>query len=216
LGELILRMLAEDHLPRSSAKEVAEELEALSEGESLKLDERWVVSSEQPPTEETEPQAPPPSPPVPPVPPVPRKPRARMAPGGTLIALVLALLLLPRIVDRSEGGSGEVAWCGPPLEEKPDAGTGQLGNEALSSVESADHPPGSLPAITRKVPQRPEKDQARPPCRQTEAVAINGGCWRRQLGAAGKAPCDEDLYEHEGRCYMLIRSSERLPTSDDP
>ena len=211
LGALVLRMLAEDPLPRSSAKQVAEKLEALIESGGPELDKPWVVSSKQPPTEETERLAPP-SPP----PPAPKKTRAPLAPGGAVIALVLALLLLPSIVDRREGGFTEAAWCGQPMAEKPDGGTGQLGDEALSSVKPSDDPPISLPAISRKVPKKPLDDQARPPCKQKNAVVINGGCWRRQLEDAGTAPCDADLYEHEGRCYMVIRISERPPTSDPP
>jgi len=211
LGALVLRMLAEDPLPRRSAKQVAEELEALIKSGGPELDEPWVVSSKQPPTEETERLAPP-SPP----PPEPRKPRAPLAPGGVVIALVLVLLLLPSIVDRREGGSSDAAWCGQPMAEKPDGGTGQLGDEALSSVEPADHLPSSMPAISRKMPKKPLDDQARPPCTQKDSVAINGGCWRRLYQGSGTAPCDSDLYEYQGRCYMVIRISERPPTSDPP
>jgi hypothetical protein len=46
-------------------------------------------------------------------------------------------------------------------------------------------------------------------------VEINGGCWRIPHHAE-TAPCDVDLYEHEGRCYMVIRISERPPTSEPP
>jgi hypothetical protein len=127
---------------------------------------------------------------------------------------MVLVLLLPSFVDRRQGGSSDAAWCGQHVAEKPDAGIGQLGDEALSSVEPADHPPNSRPAISRKVPKKPMSDQARPPCTQKAAVEINGGCWRRLLEEAAIAPCDEDLYEHEGRCYMLIRTSERPRTSD--
>lgn len=53
--------------------------------------------------------------------------------------------------------------------------------------------------IARPLPREPFKGQKRPPCRRTSEVELVGACWTpHEL----KAPCPEELYEHEGKCYL--------------
>ena len=55
--------------------------------------------------------------------------------------------------------------------------------------------------ISKKVPKEPLKGQVRPPCKSHIQKEINGGCW---VPHKMKAPCHDELYEHEGECYMPI------------
>jgi serine/threonine protein kinase len=214
LAALILSMLEDDPLARGSAKQVAEELEDLL-GRSLPaLDLPWVESVAQPSTEETEPAPPPPPlPPAPPPPNVPRKQGLSAAPMGVLLVGWLLWMLWPGDGTRREGGCGDGSQS---VAEVPDAGTDGLGEGVLGSVEKAEDPAASGPAIARKVPKNPFGGLARPPCSRWGAVEINGGCWRLPNKEAEKSPCYEDLYEHQGRCYSPVIVREPVPTSDDP
>jgi serine/threonine protein kinase len=207
LSALIVRMLSEDPPARGNAGRVARELESLSKDSCSGLDEPWVLSQLQPPTEDT--WRPPP-------------PRSCVLrewwPGLAPIGLIIGLVLLTVLVWPS---SGRRSWNyvaepsnGTPGKEKPDGGTG-MGEEAMTSVESLEGPPISAGAVSRDVPERPSKEVARPPCARFGAVEINGGCWWRPEGA-GPPPCKFPLYEHEGRCYAPVTLPQRQPTSDDP
>ncbi|HEX8702237.1 MAG TPA: protein kinase [Myxococcaceae bacterium] len=229
LGELIVRMLdPDDPKARGSAQQVAEELEALLEYTRPALDETWVANASRQPTEET----PPPSPaervppPVrrqpPPPPPVPHaQAESELVPllvlaGACLVLGLVLVLVLPR-----NGNRVEMAYTAPEspsqAAEQPDAGT-SLGEEGLASVTPAESPPASKEKASRELPEKPSKDQKRPPCTQRLAVEINGGCWRLAPTGADKAPCDTDLFEHGNRCYfpILLSAAERVPTSDEP
>jgi eukaryotic-like serine/threonine-protein kinase len=223
LGELIVRMLSEDPKARGSAKQVAEELEALREYSRPALDEPWVANASRQPTQKAKPPVPPENapPPVPhenAPPPVPREhpgrvlaPRLALAGSG----LVLALLgvLLTRDVDRTE-----VAYTEPESEpqsaEKPDAGT-SVGEEGLASAAPSQRPPVPEGKVTRKMPDEPHPQQRRPPCTPEDVfVEIKGGCWMPRAGS--KPPCETDWYEYNGRCYFAVPARGRPPTSKEP
>lgn len=124
-------------------------------------------------------------------------------------------MLLPRV-----GHRGEMASTEPERElqasEKPDAGTA-VGEEVLASVTPAETHYDAEGKVSREIPDRPSKDQRRPPCTQRGAVEINGGCWRFAGRGADTAPCDPDLYEHNGYCYTaILKPAERIPNSEDP
>jgi serine/threonine protein kinase len=205
LGALILRMLSEDPQARGSAKQVAEELEHLLQGPGPGLDRPWTVSWKQPPTEETW---------------RPELPRwyalselwPRLASAAIIVALCLLGVLLSHSLYRRKGLYVEETEDKQPLPEKPDAGTG-VGDEAPTSVRKAETPISGR-VVSREVPENPFSGLVRPPCGPWGAVEINGGCWRLPNQAAQKAPCYKDLYEHAGRCYMPVLTSERQPTSD--
>ncbi|HEX8700011.1 MAG TPA: serine/threonine-protein kinase [Myxococcaceae bacterium] len=205
LGDLIVRMLAEYPPTRGSAQQVAEELEWLLKQREPALDELWVPSTLQPPTEETwRPEAAGSS--------ARTDLAAQLATGGCLLLVCLLGLVLMLSPGRGEGGSeGSV-----PVTEQPDGGTGVLGEEAMGSVHKAESPPPSGRSVSREVPTRPFDRLVRPPCAQWGAVEINGGCWRLPHKDAEKAPCYADLYEHNGRCYSPVLTSELPPTSEDP
>jgi serine/threonine protein kinase len=207
LSALILRMLSEDPEARGSAKQVAEELERLLEQRRPALDRPWVSNASRQPTEKVRRL-------------VPlwyalRERAPRLALAGIFIALGL-LCVLPRTADRAEVASAE-SQGKPKAAEKPDAGTGAMGEEAMASVAPAQTAPVSPGKIMREMPTEPLPRQKRPPCNYRAAVVLNGGCWRRIDAAT--APCEaEDEYEHQGRCYYPLFGSnaERVPTSEEP
>jgi serine/threonine protein kinase len=152
--------------------------------------------------------------PAPPVAPAaPKESSTSLGPAGVFILLVLLGVLLTRGADRtSTEGDRRSHAAG-----SPDAGPSGLGEEGLASVSRAETPPDSKAKVTRKVPPEPLSGQQLPPCAQRGAVVINGGCWRLPSIEAEKAPCDSDLYEHEGRCYSpILISAKRVPTSNEP
>jgi len=207
LGDLIVRMLAEDPDARGSAKQVAERLEQLRDSSRSVLDQLWVAKASRLSTE----KARPPEPPSPARPE--RGPRIALVGGGLMLALFG--VLLARGVDRSNPAYSEVE-PEPPASGEPDAGT-SVGNEALASVTPAETPPVSGRGIRQRVPDKPLPGQKRPPCNHRSALVINGGCWVPLPVGGEKAPCEEGDYEHGGRCYMpLLTNPVRVPTSDEP
>ncbi|HEX8699794.1 MAG TPA: phosphotransferase [Myxococcaceae bacterium] len=140
----------------------------------------------------------------------------RLTPAGTLILMVLLGVLLTRDVDRSQMGFTE-AGCARQGVRGPDSDPSGLGEEGLASVKQDEPPLDAGENVTREVPTEPLPGQRVPPCPQRGVVVINGGCWRLPSIEALKAPCDSDLYEHSGRCYMPIWiAAKRVPTSKDP
>ena len=154
--------------------------------------------------------------------PVPDEPSWRtwvlcLALAGGCLVMALLCALPPRDVHREEVAF-TVQDSEPQVPDTPDAGTA-VGEEGLASVSPAEKPQvsGSEGKVSREVPEKPRNDQKRPPCNQRGAVEINGGCWRFAGKGAETAPCDSDLYEHEGRCYSpILDTAERIPTSDEP
>ncbi|MET0403962.1 MAG: hypothetical protein ABW123_16240 [Cystobacter sp.] len=84
--------------------------------------------------------------------------------------------------------------------------------DASSVVDLAD---SGVSPVSYPMPREPFLNQAVPPCNRSKAVvAINGGCW---VVLEQKPPCDEtDAAEYQGKCYMPVGKSRRLPQSVDP
>jgi hypothetical protein len=74
--------------------------------------------------------------------------------------------------------------------EVPPTGNGWL-------PEAAD---GGVPAVA----------QRRPPCKPRVEVEIMGACW---VPHELKAPCPEELYEYQGKCYTTSMQTPRTPQS---
>jgi serine/threonine protein kinase len=223
LGELIVRLLSEDPKARGSARGVAEELEALREYSRSALDDPWIADASRQPTAKLKPPAhhppaPPPAPREPARPPVAREDTARewvprLVLAGSVLVLALLGLLLPSDVGQREVASTEPASQAS-IPEQPDAGT-TVGEEGVASVSSAETRPVSEGKVSRKMPNKPEPGQRRPPCTPKEAVVeINGGCW--VPGGGAKPPCEDGWYEHNGRCYFPMPGQGRIPTSEEP
>jgi hypothetical protein len=69
---------------------------------------------------------------------------------------------------------------------------------------------GGQPVLARPLPQKPYKGQRRPPCKPRVEVELIGACW---VPHELKAPCPEDLYEHQGKCFTASMAPPPLPRS---
>jgi serine/threonine protein kinase len=241
LSALVLRLLSEDPEARGSARKVAEELERLCRQANPLLDGKWIDSSSKLPTDETVSPEPEPEPeseldPEAELDPEPEpepelEPEEEPAPGhnqpeqewlvpsfivvSAFIVLVLLVVVLSRGGDRRQVAYTEASRKASQGAGSPDAGTGGVGEEAVTSVAPAQTPPVFGRGVTREMPDGPLPRQKRPPCNSRGAVVINGGCWG-VLEGSGKPPCGSD-YEYKDRCYVpLLIEAERVPTSDDP
>jgi hypothetical protein len=116
--------------------------------------------------------------------------------AGAAVAAGLAVLLLwPRAPKPPETQS-EVAEV---LPEEPVA------------FINLQEPP--FPFIGYPMPEKPFKEQEKPPCLKETTVEIRGGCWV-QLKA--DAPCPKSTAEFEGKCYMPVRKKDPLPSTLQP
>jgi hypothetical protein len=74
----------------------------------------------------------------------------------------------------------------------------------------ADTAPQGQPVLTRPLPREPFKGQKRPPCTRYTEVELVGACWApHEL----KAPCPDDLFEYQGKCYLPSFSAKAPPQS---
>jgi hypothetical protein len=69
---------------------------------------------------------------------------------------------------------------------------------------------GGSPVLARPLPKKPYKGQRRPPCKPRVEAEMIGACWVPHMLTA---PCPEDLYEHQGRCYTASMASPPEPRS---
>ncbi|MCY1082733.1 protein kinase [Archangium lansingense] len=115
--------------------------------------------------------------------------------GGGLTAaalLALAVLLWPRPI------------APPPIEDSLE--------ETLNLINKSEVSGGPIMGIP--MPDKPVKDQQKPPCDATRAEKeIRGGCW---LELAEKPPCSKGMAEYQGRCYVAVRAAPPVPTSINP
>jgi hypothetical protein len=71
----------------------------------------------------------------------------------------------------------------------------------------------SSPAIAYPMPEKPLKEQAKPPCLPGTEVEIRGGCW---MPHRSDAPCPPGTAEYQGRCYVAVKKPDPEPTSVQP
>ncbi len=74
----------------------------------------------------------------------------------------------------------------------------------------ADGEPQRGPVLSWPLPREPFKGQKRPPCTRYVQVELVGACW---MPHRLKAPCPDDLYEHQGECYAPVFSARPPPQS---
>ncbi|HYI00494.1 serine/threonine-protein kinase [Hyalangium sp.] len=134
--------------------------------------------------------------------------------AGLVSGMVVALAV--RVVQPSRPEPPERAsFLATPEELAPFATDGGVAEEALSSVQDV---PGSvlptLLSLGRSMPEEPLPGQRTPPCKRGERE-INGGCWRGPIEGEA-APCGDEMYDHEGKCYFASGRPLRPPTSGTP
>jgi hypothetical protein len=70
-----------------------------------------------------------------------------------------------------------------------------------------------FPFIGYPMPEKPFKEQEKPPCLKGTTVEIRGGCW---VQLKQDAPCPKSTAEFEGKCYMPVRKKDPLPSTLQP
>jgi hypothetical protein len=110
--------------------------------------------------------------------------------AGVALAVGLALLLWPR------------TSTPPEMRASPDDTPTFMNGQKLSS-----------PTIAYPMPEKPFKQQRKPPCMPETEVEIRGGCWMRHHR---DAPCPPGTAEYQGGCYVAVKKPDPEPTSIQP
>jgi hypothetical protein len=111
-------------------------------------------------------------------------------------------------------GVGLVLAAGLTLTRWP----GTLKSTTSPSVQTDDEPVSysdgtfTAPSITYPMPEKPFKDQRKPPCLEGTETELRGGCW---LELAKTTPCPRSTAEYQGKCYMPTREVP-VPRSAEP
>jgi hypothetical protein len=104
-----------------------------------------------------------------------------------------------------------------PVSQPPSVLPAPLSHEEPTAVEMpdfrawlSDTTPQGEAVFARPLPKEPFKGQKRPPCTRYTEVELVGACWApHEL----KAPCPEDLFEYQGKCYLPSFSARPPPSS---
>ncbi|PTL75563.1 hypothetical protein [Vitiosangium sp. GDMCC 1.1324] len=115
--------------------------------------------------------------------------------GAAAVCTLLFALVLLSPESQPSGGPPPVTRAEPaPMSAEVPTDTAiPLTGNSLRGIAD-----GGVPALAHPFPRKPYKGQKRPPCTPRIEVEINGGCW---VPHKLKAPCPEELYEHQGECY---------------
>jgi hypothetical protein len=132
--------------------------------------------------------------------------------GLALAGVAAVCALIFALVRRGSESSGEpVSLAGTaraPVSHEASMGGG--GPESFTSGLLGDTTPQGEFVLARPLPREPFKGQKRPPCNRRIEVELIGACWGpHEL----KAPCPDELYEHQGKCYLPIISAKPPPQS---
>ena len=127
------------------------------------------------------------------------RPRWRLA-LASAVAVCTLLFALVRLAPVSLAPSGP-----EPLVSTPPAPRSHDFNAWLADTTDAGES-----VLARPLPREPFKGQKRPPCTRYTEVELVGGCW---MTHELKAPCPDELFEHQGKCYAPIFSAKPPPQS---
>ena len=116
--------------------------------------------------------------------------------AGAAVAAGLAVLLL---------------WPRAPKPPEPRSDVAEVIPDEPVAFINLQEPP--FPFIGYPMPEKPFKEQEKPPCLQGTTVEIRGGCW---VTLEQRAPCPKSTAEFEGKCYMPVRKKDPLPSTLQP
>jgi hypothetical protein len=142
------------------------------------------------------------------------EPRLQWRPGWGVVSAASVCTLLLALVCLAPGSQRPSA-----PEPEASAESASMSHDAPMKSETLDPrtsawlgdtaPPGDL-VFARPLPRQPFKGQKRPPCTRLVEVELIGACWGpHEL----KAPCPDELFEHQGKCYAPIFSARPPPQS---
>jgi hypothetical protein len=137
---------------------------------------------------------------------LPWRPGLALAGAAVMGALVFALL---RPAPVSPPPEGRAPWADaaptPMSREVPtDTGIPLTGHSLRGAAD------GGPAVLAHPFPSKPYKGQKRPPCTPRIEVEIMGACW---VPHELKAPCPEELYEYQGKCYTTAMLPPKEPQS---
>ncbi|MFY0529030.1 hypothetical protein ACN28I_39680 [Archangium gephyra] len=129
-----------------------------------------------------------------------------LAGAAALCALVFALLWQAPLSPPADGPD-RLARASPASvsEEVPTDTMIPLTGHSLRAPAD-----GGPLVLAHPFPRKPYKGQKRPPCTPRIEVEIMGACW---VPHELKAPCPEELYEYQGKCYTTSMLPQPLPQS---
>jgi hypothetical protein len=128
--------------------------------------------------------------------------------GVAAVGALLFVLVRTRPVSQPLGEPEHLTSATPaPMSDEvtTDMAVPLVGNSSPRDIED-----GGTPAIALPFPRKPYKGQKRPPCTPRVEVEIMGACW---VPHELKAPCPEELYEYQGKCYTTSMLPPSLPQS---
>ncbi|HEX8436560.1 hypothetical protein [Archangium sp.] len=135
----------------------------------------------------------------------PPEPRLRWRLGLGVVSAATVCALLFALVHLASVSQPPSAPPAPLSQEEPTAaGTSDF------RAWLSDTTPQEQTVFARPLPKEPFKGQKRPPCTRYTEVELVGACWApHEL----KAPCPEDLFEYQGKCYLPSFSAKPPPSS---
>jgi hypothetical protein len=134
-----------------------------------------------------------------------------VAGGAAVCALLLGVLHVASWPAHSGASAPMVPATPAPMS--PEGPTLASGLDTFTWEELGGVVPPGLPGLARPLPREPFKGQKRPPCTPRSQTELIGACW---VAAKVKAPCPEDLFEHQGECYVPVMKAPPVPQSLRP
>ncbi len=133
--------------------------------------------------------------------PAPRRPWWHVGLAGAVVVGAL-LFTLVHLAPVSQPPNGLAPGVSAPLATgRPDP---------VNDGWLADSTPQGEFVLARPLPREPFKGQKRPPCTRYTEVELIGACW---VPHKLKGPCPDNLYEHQGECYLPMFSVKPPPQS---
>lgn len=130
-----------------------------------------------------------------------------LAGAAAVCALVFALVLQAPVSQPPSGPEPLAGVAPTPVSDEVPTDTAIPPTGISFWVNAED---GGPSVLAHPFPRKPYKGQRRPPCKPRIEVEIMGGCW---IPHELKAPCPEDLYEYQGKCYTVSMFPPQLPQS---
>jgi hypothetical protein len=130
--------------------------------------------------------------------------------GAVVVGALLFTLVHLALVSQSPNAL-EPGVSAPPAPMSHDVHGVPMATERPDPVNDgwlADSAPQGELVLVRPLPREPFKGQKRPPCTRYTEVELIGACW---VPHKLKAPCPDNLYEHQGECYLPMFSVKPPP-----
>jgi hypothetical protein len=129
-----------------------------------------------------------------------------LAGAAVVCALLCALIRLAPLPQPASAPESLASAVSAPTRH--DVPTAVAEPHPFTSGWLVDAPPQGELVLAGPLPSEPFKGQKRPPCKRYVQVELVGGCW---MPHKLKAPCPDELYEHQGECYAPVFAAQPPP-----